>query len=242
MDLITLKLSQKYTDKKIIQMAQGGFVPAIVNSLPTTDISHSTLYLVLKPGNPEGNIYEEYLYVNEKWEMIGTTGVDLSNYYNKSEIDAKIDTIELTPGPQGEKGEKGDTGAQGPQGEQGIQGEPGKDGKDGAQGIQGEQGVPGQDGKDGVDGKDGAQGEPGKDGEDGYTPIKGTDYWTEEDKNEIQGYVETSVNNSVMSLETLLQDMLTAIRNGGTSADTIDTLEQLLVSYLENTTVKEIEG
>ena len=29
------------------------------------------------------------------------------------------------------------------------------------------------------------KGEPGEDGQDGYTPIKGTDYYTEEDKNEI---------------------------------------------------------
>lgn len=224
MDLITLKLCQKYTDKKIIQMAQGGFVPAIVNSLPTTDISHSTLYLVLKPRNPEGNIYEEYLYVNNKWEMIGTTGVDLSNYYDKSEVDAKISTIELTPGPQGEKGEKGDKGDQGPQG---IQGEQGLPGKDGEQGPKGDQGEPGQDGAK---------------GEDGYTPVKGVDYWTEEDKTEIESYVDTSVATKTASLEALLRDMLEIIQKEELSAITTAELEQLLVDYLENQTVKEIEG
>ena len=217
-------MCQKYTDKKIIQMAQGGFVPAIVNSLPTTDISHSTLYLVLKPGNPEGNIYEEYLYVNNKWEMIGTTGVDLSNYYDKSEVDAKISTIELTPGPQGEKGEKGDKGDQGPQG---IQGEQGLPGKDGEQGPKGDQGEPGQDGAK---------------GEDGYTPIKGVDYWTEEDKTEIESYVDTSVTTKTASLEALLRDMLEIIQKEELSATTTAELEQLLVDYLENQTVKEIEG
>lgn len=69
--------------------------------------------------------------------------LDLSDYYNKTEVDAKIASIELLEGPQGE---------------QGPQGEAGKDGKDGANGT---------------------------DGEDGYTPIRGTDYWTEEDKSEI---------------------------------------------------------
>ena len=38
------------------------------------------------------------------------------------------------------------------------------------------------DGEDGADGKDGTN---GKDGEDGYTPIKGTDYFTESDKIEM---------------------------------------------------------
>ncbi|MBR5823816.1 MAG: hypothetical protein IKY67_06705 [Paludibacteraceae bacterium] len=33
--------------------------------------------------------------------------IDLSNYYNKEQVDEKIETIELTPGPQGEPGENG---------------------------------------------------------------------------------------------------------------------------------------
>ena len=42
-------------------------------------------------------------------------------------------------------------------------------------------------GKDGVDGKDGAS---GVDGKDGYTPQKGVDYWTEEDKAEVTEYID----------------------------------------------------
>ena len=52
----------------------------------------------------------------------------------------------------------------------------------------GEAGQPGRDGQDGLNGKDGANGQDGKDGEDGadgYTPVKGTDYFTEEDKTEL---------------------------------------------------------
>ncbi len=37
-------------------------------------------------------------------------------------------------------------------------------------------------GKAGVDGKDGVN---GKDGINGYTPVKGTDYWTDGDKTEM---------------------------------------------------------
>ena len=77
------------------------------------------------------------------------------------------------PGPQGPQGEKGDTGAQGPQGEQGPQGIPGTDGRDGV------------DGKDGAPGPQGIQGETGPAGTDGYTPVKGTDYFTEADKTEL---------------------------------------------------------
>lgn len=41
--------------------------------------------------------------------------------------------------------------------------------------LKGETGGPGADGKDGKDGQNGA------DGKDGYTPVKGVDYFTEED-------------------------------------------------------------
>lgn len=103
-------------------------------------------------------------------------------------------------GPAGEQGEKGEKGEQGPQGIQGIQGEKGDKGDKGdpgAQGIQGEKGIQGdkgEKGEQGPAGADGAKGEKGDKGDkgdtgpagpDGYTPVKGKDYWTEEDKEEI---------------------------------------------------------
>ena len=39
----------------------------------------------------------------------------------------------------------------------------------------------------------GDKGDKGDKGEDGYTPIKGTDYWTEEDKAEIKSYVDEAI-------------------------------------------------
>ena len=96
--------------------------------------------------------------------------VDLSNYYTKSQVDAAIDAVELTPGPQG------------PEGPRGPQGEPGRDGQDGAPGPAGPAGPAG---KDGAPGQQGPQGVPGAPGQDGHTPVKGTDYWTETDKAEM---------------------------------------------------------
>lgn len=70
-------------------------------------------------------------------------------------------------GPQGEKGEKGDTGDTGPQGPQGIQGETGPQGPNGEKGDTGETGP------------------QGPAGADGYTPVKGVDYFTDEDIQEV---------------------------------------------------------
>lgn len=59
--------------------------------------------------------------------------VDLSAYYTKTEVDAKIETIELTPGKDGKDGYTPVKGVDY------FDGQPGKDGQDGA---------PGADGKD----------------------------------------------------------------------------------------------
>ena len=99
--------------------------------------------------------------------------VDLSDYYTKSQVDAAIDSVELTPGPEG------------PEGPRGPQGEPGRDGQDGAPGPAGPAGPAGKDGAPGQQGPQGEPGTPGTPGQDGHTPVKGTDYWTETDKAEI---------------------------------------------------------
>lgn len=59
---------------------------AVVQTLPTSGISATTIYLVPKSTSQANNAYDEYLYVNNKWEKIGDTTIDLSNYALKSEI------------------------------------------------------------------------------------------------------------------------------------------------------------
>lgn len=58
----------------------------VVQSLPTTDISTSTIYLVPKSTSQTQNVYDEYLYVNNSWEQIGSTEVDLSDYVKEEEV------------------------------------------------------------------------------------------------------------------------------------------------------------
>lgn len=80
---------------------------------------------------------------------------------------------------KGDKGDQGEQGLQGVKGDKGDKGEKGDTGEPGAKGEQGEQGPAGADGAEGPQGPQGEQGPPGK------TPIKGVDYWTEEDKQQI---------------------------------------------------------
>ena len=61
-------------------------VAMVVTQLPTTDIKTNKIYLV-KDSTTEGDLYQEYLYIDGKWEKIGThkQEVDLTDYAKKSE-------------------------------------------------------------------------------------------------------------------------------------------------------------
>lgn len=62
----------------------------VVEELPTEDISDTTIYLVPAEDPEVGNYYEEYIHVNNTWELVGTTAVDLSAYYTKLEVDGLL--------------------------------------------------------------------------------------------------------------------------------------------------------
>ena len=69
----------------------------IVSELPTTDISTTTIYLLARSSSSsQPDIYDEYLYINNQWEIIGSTSTDLSNYYTKSEVDTKLGGMSLS--------------------------------------------------------------------------------------------------------------------------------------------------
>lgn len=73
----------------------------VVQTLPTQDISTTTIYLVPKQTAETQDIYDEYIYVNNAWELIGTTQIDLSNYYTKTEADALLaDKVDKVTGKQ----------------------------------------------------------------------------------------------------------------------------------------------
>ena len=54
--------------------------------LPIVTGQQNIIYLVPVSGSGDNNIYAEYLYINKKFECIGTTSVDLSNYVQKGDI------------------------------------------------------------------------------------------------------------------------------------------------------------
>lgn len=69
-------------------------VAMVVTQLPTTDIKTNKIYLV-KDSTTEGDLYQEYLYVDGKWEKIGThkQEVDLTDYAKKSEALKSVESM-----------------------------------------------------------------------------------------------------------------------------------------------------
>lgn len=68
----------------------------IVQTLPTEDISTTTIYFVPKTTSQTDNIYDEYMYINNAWELIGTTQIDLSNYYTKAQTNTLLNAKQPT--------------------------------------------------------------------------------------------------------------------------------------------------
>lgn len=82
--------SETYTKQEVTALINAiqKVTITIVEELPATGDSN-VIYFVPKTGS--GNdTYNEYIYINNSWEKIGDTDVDLSNYYTKSQTDTLL--------------------------------------------------------------------------------------------------------------------------------------------------------
>lgn len=83
-----------YSSEKIMQLidAINEFSISIVDALPTEDIDTHTIYFVPKEES-ENDVYDEFIYINNAWEHIGSTEIDLSGYYTSAQVDAKVSEL-----------------------------------------------------------------------------------------------------------------------------------------------------
>ena len=92
-----------------------------------------------------------------------------------------------------------------------LKGDPGKDGEPGAKGDPGERGADGAPGKDGAKGADGL---PGKDGADGKTPVKGVDYFTAAEVEQVAQEAAGKVDSSDAKVTFTVASTRTALESG----------------------------
>ena len=91
----TISTETVWSSSKIVsELANAGFDVQVVQDLPATGEAH-TLYFVPSADPKTQNIYDEYLYANNAWEQVGSTAVDMSDYYTKTEVDTNFTKLSV---------------------------------------------------------------------------------------------------------------------------------------------------
>ena len=67
----------------------------IVEALPET-ANENVIYMVRREGGTGQDVYNEYMYINEAWEIIGDTSVDLTGYAKTEDILVKSVSSDFT--------------------------------------------------------------------------------------------------------------------------------------------------
>lgn len=80
--------SKMYTDTAIQDIKQ--FNVILVDTLPVENIQTNAIYFVPMSSSEENNGYFEYMFINGAWEYIGSTQIELSDYYTKKEVEEYI--------------------------------------------------------------------------------------------------------------------------------------------------------
>lgn len=92
-DLLTKTEVEELIAQKISQSQH--LSKQIVTELPLNEnASEDVIYLIKIDGIESGDAYEEWMLIGGVLTKIGDTTTDLSDYYNKSEIDTKVSTLE----------------------------------------------------------------------------------------------------------------------------------------------------
>jgi hypothetical protein len=100
MDMITYAILRKQLNndvdelnEKIAEVRSAAITRSIVDELPVEDIKDNVIYMVPMSGEEEDDYYDEYMYINSKWETIGHTKVDLEDYALKTDIPTELSEL-----------------------------------------------------------------------------------------------------------------------------------------------------
>lgn len=75
-----------YSSSKIVSLlADAGFTVSLVDALPEIG-DKKYIYFLPAEDQSQGNVYDEYMYIDNKFEKIGSTSIDLSDYVTTSTL------------------------------------------------------------------------------------------------------------------------------------------------------------
>jgi hypothetical protein len=82
---------KEYVDSMVSTIPQ--FEITVVEALPTENISATTVYL-LTADEATDSLYDEYIYVNNAWELLGSAKINLDSYAKIENIPTKVSQLE----------------------------------------------------------------------------------------------------------------------------------------------------
>lgn len=90
-EIIILALAKKYADSVGEKVSREGFHVQVEQdrSILNSTGQEKIFYFLPKTSDNPTDGYDEYIYTNNAWEQVGSTDIDLSAYYTKTEIDNK---------------------------------------------------------------------------------------------------------------------------------------------------------
>lgn len=86
---LAIKASKDYAN---YLFSQAGTIDIqFVDTLPTSDIKANVIYFV--PTDSTKKFYNQYMYDEGKWVLVGSTELHLENYYTKDELKTELKNI-----------------------------------------------------------------------------------------------------------------------------------------------------
>ena len=81
---VTSEGIKSYVDSKVSTIPKLSF--KVVDMLPTENISTDTIYLLKGPDAHLNNLFTEYIFVDNNWEILGTQKLDMTGYLKKEDF------------------------------------------------------------------------------------------------------------------------------------------------------------
>ena len=83
-----------FSSSKIVELlgSISQFTVRVVNELPVTGETHVIYFVPAESGETSGSdVMNEYMWIENKWELIGNTRIDMSDYYTVEEVNTLLD-------------------------------------------------------------------------------------------------------------------------------------------------------
>lgn len=89
-DILSSNYWTKFEVAQAIAEIQTMDIEVLSELPPIEEAQEYTIYLVPAPSSEIGNFYDEYLVINQQFELVGSTAVDMSQYAMKSDLEGYL--------------------------------------------------------------------------------------------------------------------------------------------------------